>query len=179
MDIPAHVLAHFGDGGVLLLPGAHHFTMADGSFDHLFKGRIDDWLPGQRRADLRKQKGIAQRSTADGQPVAACLSQGTQGGIGRYDIAVEQHGNAHRLFYARDSLPSGLTGILLLARAAVDGEQIGSALLGDMRKLGRAQVIIVPAQAHLDCDRQDGGFSHGGDNLRAQGQVTHQRAARA
>ena len=153
--------------------------MADGSFHHLFNGRIDDWLPGQRRADLSKQKGIAQRSTADGQPVAACLSQGTQGGIGRYDIAVEQHGNVHRLFYARDSLPIGLTGILLLTRAAVDGEQIGSALLGDMRKLGRAQVIIVPAQAHFDCDRQDGGFSHGGDNLRAQGQIAHQRAARA
>ena len=153
--------------------------MADGGFHHLIKAGTDDWLPGQRRADLRKQKWIAQRSAPDGQPVAACFAQGAQGGIGRYDIAVEQHGNAHRLLYARDSLPVRLTGILLLARATVDGEQIGPALLGDMRKLGRAQVIVVPAQAHLDRNGQGGGFPHGGNDLRAQRQVAHQRAARA
>ena len=53
-----------------------------------------------------------------------------------------------------DLLIIGLTGVLLLCRAAVDGQEGRSFLLGDPGDRSGVFMLLIPSQPHLDGYRQ-------------------------
>ena len=85
----------------------------------------------------------------------------------------------HRVLDVANKGPISLTGVELLARAAMDGDHANAAGLRDTGEIGRIQAVMVPAHAHLERDRHRHGLHHGFQNARGGNFIAHERAARA
>ncbi len=94
------------------------------------------------------------------------------------DVAIHEYRNAGGPLDSRDGLVFGGAGKKIRARAAVHRERGHAFAFGDARDRGRIAAGRVPARAHLERDRDAGGFHDGGQDRAHQRLVAHERGAR-
>src|SRR5262249_54655254 len=130
---------------------------------------------GQVMGDLGREPWPPVSAAADHDAVGTRLGKRARGVGERRDVAVATYGETHRFLYVADEGPIGMAVVELTARAAVHGDHLDAAGLGDARQLRGVAMRVVPAHTHLQCDRQ----GHRGDRRlqdpRRVDFVAHQR----
>ena len=94
---------------------------------------------------------------------------------GVVDVAVGDHGDAHRLLHRADRVVLGVARVHAGARAPVHGERLDAVILGDARDAQRIAVLLVPAGADLERDRHVHRLHHRIEDPRHQRLVLEQR----
>ena len=82
-----------------------------------------------------------------------------------------------RLLHLADEAPIGAAGVELAARAAVHRDHADAAGFGNLRQARRVAVVVVPARAHLQGDRQIDRLDGRLEDARGVQFVAHQRRA--
>src|SRR5271166_2435408 len=151
------------------LPAALEETveMAAHQVQTLFEPRVGPGLACMcPLVELAEEERIGQRSTADRDRRAACLLEhGRRIGNCPY-VAVGHDGNSfHGLDHGADAVPVHSAREPLCARSAVHDHRSRTRLLELAGQDRRGQRFVVPAQPHLDGDRDRNGPYHGAHQL--------------
>ena len=141
----------------------------------LHRWRRQDLAGGQKMGDLAEDPGIALGGTADHQAVGARGAQHLRGLIRAGDVAVGDDRDAHRRLDGGDGFVFGFALVLIGARAAVHGQQLHAAVLGEAGDGDAVAVLPIPAGANLEGDRHVDGPYHRLQNIGHQRLVTQQR----
>ena len=131
----------------------------------------------ERRLDLRKDERISLRPPRDHYARAACFFKHVERGPAREDIAVADDRDRDRPNDLRDDLPVRRAGIHLHPRPAVDGDERRAALLRHPGKLHGVRVLLVPALAEFDADRNGRRLDRRFDDPPGKSRVPHQCGA--
>ena len=127
--------------------------------------------------DLGDEPRPAIAAAANHDPVGAGFRQGPVDLFQARDIAIDDDRDRNCLLDRADKAPIGLPGVKLTARAAVHRDHADAAGFGDFGESRRVAVIVVPARAHLEGDRQIDGLNRGFEDARGMQFVAHQGRA--
>ena len=127
--------------------------------------------------DLAEDPRIRRGRAADHDRIAVGLGHHAHGVFGRVDIAVSDDRDAHGSFHFGDARPIGLAAVALLARAGMQREGSHAAIFGQARQADRDELLVVPAGAELDGERNGNGRAHLAQQPLHQGQVAQQAGA--
>ena len=145
----------------------------------LFFGRRRDIgrsIQGVR--DLRRPPGPANGSAPDHHPCRPGERQRLARGDLILDVAIGQNWQRGRRNCRCDAAPVGLAVIKLVPRSAMDGDHPRPLALGDARKFRRVERGLIPAEPHLDGDRDADGFHRRCNQAAGKVRFAHQGAAR-
>src|SRR5436190_22836723 len=101
---------------------------------------------------LAQEPRTAIGATADHDSIGAGLIERLPRILERYDIAVDDDGNANRFLYPAHERPICPAIIKLAAGAAMHSDHADTAGLGDACEHRRVPVLVIPAGAHFQTD---------------------------
>ncbi len=164
-----HLAGGFGGGrarGVGGKLGEQHLEVgADHAVAVLVGGQVVAAGGGVLR-DLAEDPWIGGRGAADHHGVAAGLGDQGAGVFGGADVAIADDGDADGVFDLGDVVPAGLAGVALLAGAGVERDGVEAAVFGELRERDADDVVVVPAEAELDGERNCNRGAHGTGRFR-------------
>src|SRR6185312_13104925 len=141
--------------------GQQHFKVGADHAVAILIGRLVVAAGGRVLSDLAEDPGIGGGGAADHNSVAASLVDEGGGVFGRAHVSVADNGDGNCVLYGGDPLPARLTGVALLAGAGMQGDGSKAGLLRDAGQLHANDVVVVPAEANLDGERDGDGGADG------------------
>ena len=182
LHVPADVLARAAHAGVLAVQEVVILQVVQQQAPHVGDKRRRELPAGREEVrNLAEDPRSALRCAADHDRVGAGVSEHFARLRRRVDVAVGDHGHAHRGLHGGDGVVFSMTAVALLARAAVHGEHLHSAVLERASQGHGVAVLTAPAGAHLQGDGHATRRACLDDRLRdrdGERLVLHQRGAR-
>ena len=155
LGIPAQMLASHAHAGFLAVVRQHRFEVGAHDGVLLAQRWIGQPFAGAQIVDrLVEEPRPAVGAAPDHHAVGAGLLEGRVDVVERVDVAVDDHRQTGRRLDVGDERPVGMAVIEIAARAAMHGQHLDAALLGDAREVGGVAVGRIPARAHLERHRQ-------------------------
>ncbi len=154
-QVPADVFAHFAQRTplVALVNDAPCGVALDDGDDLGEAGAGRDGPAVVGGDDVAEDPGASLGAAPDADTVAAGALKHGQGVGGLEDVTVAEDRNIEQVLQARDLVPVGLTRVVLVLRARVQGEGGGTELLRTQGGVRRGLVLGVDADTDLDGDR--------------------------
>ena len=143
------MLARLADAGALAFVRGHQAQLLQCQVDALGEGRA---------AAARKEPRIGQGRPPDHDRGTACFPLHEAGVAEGEHIAVADDGQGGGCDRAADPVPVGAALVFLHDRAGVDGHGLGAGVLAAAHHFEDVDLILVPAEARLDDDRNRHGF---------------------
>ena len=148
------MLAHFPRADIVPLELQQHVQVADDDFLPFLNGRPrQDGSRLQILGQLAENPGIALGSPAHHHRLAACHLTDFGQILHIPHITVGYHGNPQAGTHLADNSPVRLIPVELLPGPAMDSDSGNPGLLGKLRHLHDVDMLIIPADAHLDRHR--------------------------
>ena len=127
--------------------------------------------------NLPENPGICRSGAANHDGIAAGFGDEGAGVFGGAYISVADDGDFDGGFDFGDVLPTGLAGVPLFAGAGMDGDGVETGVFGKFGEGDADDVVVVPAEAELDGERNCNGGAHRFEDFGDEGQVAEKAAA--